>query len=218
MDAQEAIVNRILGLALFAVLALAVAALAIGCESGKGSASADNSYADDDSSPVDDDSASDDDASPTGQCVQIAQDVVQTCQITLKDIQGDQVGQAGMADWCTLSEEFFRDAKASPFWSCMDNCAVAQSCDQTCFSGCLTPPDPSGTGCGHTVYQIYSCGVVFVYNNTNYWVPEMDEIAVCSTDTSTNWLCYATCATNNPCSNPPTPAQAQALINCMNAC
>ncbi len=175
---------------------------------------------DDDTWPDDDDDTApiDDDASPTSQCVQIAQDVVGTCQITLEDIKGNPVGQAGMADWCTLSEELFPDATASPFWACMDNCAVAQFCSQTCFDGCISPSDPGGTGCGHTVYEIYSCDIVFEINNTNYWAPEMDEIAVCPTDTTTNWSCYATCATNNPCSSPPTSAQELALINCMDAC
>jgi hypothetical protein len=83
----------------------------------------------------------------------------------------------------------------------------------------LQPPDPGGTGCGHTTYLIYNCGVVFTFSaNTNYWIPELDMMAECKTDTTTPWPCYATCTTNNPCSNAPTTVQVDALIACLNAC
>jgi hypothetical protein len=171
---------------------------------------------DDDDNSGDDDDDNDDDNAPTD-CTTVAQDVVGTCQVTLNDDQGNQVTQAQMVTWCQDCDQMFNGG-ADPFWNCMDNCAVAQSCSKSCFTACLQPADP-GSGCGHTAYALYSCGVAFTFQqNTNYYVPLMDEMAYCSSDTTDNWSCFATCVSSNPCSSPPTQAQATALINCMNAC
>jgi len=182
---------------------------------------------DDDASPDDDDdndddTTSDDDASPTADCETVAGDVYTRCGIALKDATGAAVDLAGTIAWCKLSEQLFGgdNSMKSPFWNCLDDCANGVhgcACDPKCFYACEAPADPGGSGCGHTVYGIYTCGVEFDFTGTNYWIPEMDEMAVCTTD-GRNWSCDATCVADDVCSDPPTGPQTQTLDNCVNNC
>jgi hypothetical protein len=52
----------------------------------------------------------------------------------------------------------------------------------------------------------------------NLYVPELDEETLCQSDTQHAWACYAQCAANDPCSSPPTEAEATAMMNCLSAC
>jgi len=196
---------------------LAALVIAFGCAATTTSSSSPADDDDnDDTSPVDDDDDNDDNDSPGVDCTTVAQDVVGGCQVTLDDGQGNPVTQAEMVTWCQDCDQLFNSGP-DPFWNCMDNCAVTQGCSTTCFDGCLQPVDP-GTGCGHTAYALYACDVAFTFPNTNYYVPLLDEMAYCPNDTADNWSCFATCVSNNRCWNPPSTAQTNALIACLQAC
>jgi hypothetical protein len=102
----------------------------------------------------------------------------------------------------------------------MGQCAFVENCEEACFDACTDPADPGGDGCDHTVNGIYACGVVFVFEaNPDYWMTEMDAMAVCSTVLAEYpWECFAQCVAAATCSDPPTPTEAQALADCMTAC
>jgi hypothetical protein len=108
----------------------------------------------------------------------------------------------------------------SPFWLCLGDCAYIEDCSEVCFDGCEHPADPGGNGCDHTVHGIYACGVVFIYEeNGEFLIPEMDIQAACSGSMSDQpWDCYGDCTGSMTCSDPPTQQEAQAMIECLNAC
>jgi len=218
-------------LGLIALLALGLGALVIACSvttSSSGSSADDDNFSDDDDNDDndsgDDDTTDDDDdndASPgTADCATVADGMINTCQISLTESDGKtQATQSDLTAWCNDSEQFVGSSGLSPFWSCAYDCVTVSFCEQSCFTACLTPADPGGTGCDHTTYLIYSCDVIFEFSaNQLYWIPELDMAAECKSDTQTPWSCYATCMANNPCSNPPTQAQANAVIACLNTC
>jgi hypothetical protein len=216
-------------LALIAMLSLGLGLMIVACSSGDDDdddsgdddfVDDDNAGDDDDNDDNDDDTGADDDDDDDDDytCAQVADGMINTCQITLLDINGTQQDQAGLEDWCALSESLFTAKTAAPFWNCMGDCVFVSFCDQACFDACLAPADP-GSGCGSTVHGIYACGVVFIFNeNQNLWIPEMDMAAACDSMTDTPWDCYADCTSTLTCSNPPTPDEAQAMIDCLNAC
>jgi hypothetical protein len=160
----------------------------------------------------------DDDASPLTDCAEVAGGMIDTCKYALAELDGALASEADAVTWCGDSERILRSDSLSPFWSCGGDCVTAAACSTDCFNRCFLGPDPGGTGCEHTTYMIYSCGVEFTFTGTNFWIPEMDMAAYCQFDASVPWSCYAACTVNNPCTRPSRLAQAQVLFQCLNAC
>jgi hypothetical protein len=211
------------GLAL-AVLALAAAVLlawALACDSGDDddndaqTTDDDTGGADDDNDTSgDDDNDDNDDDTASYTCQQVDGGLNDICDRPLLSLD------ATWEEWCGLSSELFGGAM-SPYFLCIADCAFVQDCSEPCFTGCDSPEDPGGDGCDHTVHGIYVCGVAFLYDSDPdyYWIPEMDAAAACTGSMSNEpWSCYGHCAASASCSDPPTPDETQALIDCMNAC
>jgi hypothetical protein len=164
----------------------------------------------------DDDDDNDDDTTPYT-CELIATSLDDICHAYIVD---PEEGEEFTKEWCTLSEDLFSAKLQSPFWNCIGDCIFVGNCDASCFNACEDPPDPGGTGCDHTVDGIYGCGVAFPFEaNPDYLIPQMDAAAACSGSLSDlPWACYGECVASLPCSDPPTQTEAQAMIDCMNAC
>jgi hypothetical protein len=175
---------------------------------------------DDDSAghPSGDDDDNDDTAAS---CATLAGWLATACGEPLQENSGSKADQADLAAWCVDSEHFLGSPSLSPFWACCAKCATESNCSSTCFNNCIWPGDPGGSGCQETAYHYYYCGIISNYSNTGataYWIPLMDLEAVCASENATLWNCNATCVADNPCSSPPTSAQTQALLNCLNNC
>jgi len=190
--------NKLFLLALVAMLAMGMGAFVVACSSG-------------------DDADDDDNDDVTYTCDGVADGMVNTCGITLLDLEGTQQDVAGLTAWCEASEEFMAAKLASPFWTCIGDAVFVDFCDEASFDACLAPADP-GSGCGSAVHGIYACGVVWTFTDTTFWIPEMDMQAACGSLTDWPWSCYADCVSNTTCSDPPTQAEANAMIACLNAC
>jgi hypothetical protein len=166
---------------------------------------------DDDTTPADDDD--DDDVTPGDYtCAEVGDGFFNTCGQTLQDGDGVAQDEAGLVAWCGLSEALYAGKTVSEFWNCLGFCAVDDGCDTACFNACLEPADP-GTGCGHTVDGIYECGVIFLFEGSRKWIPEMDMHATCDLFED-DWTCYQTCV-DSQCTGG--PFQSTNLINCLNA-
>ncbi len=161
-------------------------------------------YPDDDS----DDDITDDDSD--GSCNDIVNEVFFECQITLSDLQGNQVDDLGLLEWCELSREYVSAAEggASPFWKCLGLC-VQFSCNLNCVNLCSGSLGISD--CGQDVAKVYDCGVVLAFGETNYGIPEMDAAAVCE-ESEALWDCYGLCA-GSFC-----PDNVSDAISCMAQC
>jgi hypothetical protein len=156
----------------------------------------------------DDDDDDNDDDNDDYSCAGIADGMINTCQTTLLDLNGAQCDESMLTEWCELSEDLFGGLKSdAPFWNCMGGCVYEDACDSDCFDGCLNPPSP-GYGCADTVDAIYECGIVWVFNDTDYFIPEMDMQAACSSLTDWPWECYADCI----------PGGCDNMLDCLNAC
>jgi hypothetical protein len=212
---------------LLTVLALAALAICVALACGKSSSKSSPAPGDDDESPADDDSSpADDDQSPSDDdddaadlnCLQIAAKAIGVCKLVLPETNGTPADALDGAEWCGYSEELFDKVK-SPAWDCLGNCAVDTACSAACFTACLQPGDPGGTGCNHTAHLMYACGVEIPFPaHLKYYILEMDLQAACPTMTTLNWSCLANCTSTVTCSSPPTSAQTQAMVACVTKC
>jgi len=169
---------------------------------------------DDDDTDVDDDVTPDDDDDEDYTCNDVGQAIVNDCGWTMSDLDGNPLDAVGFAEWCDLCEEMWTGGKmSSPYWSCMAEAAIDMFCDiDHANDVCAAPADP-GTGCGHIVFGIYECQVVFVFNEPydNYYIPQMDMQEICGDLTDWPWDCMATCVEDYP-------ACGDDFLTCLNAC
>jgi hypothetical protein len=172
---------------------------------------------DDDVTPPDDDdddtTDDDDDTAPQGDtCADIGDGFYNICGYTLSDGDGVQQDEAGLVEWCGLSEGLYAKSD-SVFWNCLGTCVFDEFCDDACFDDCLAPADPGGTDCGHTVNGIYNCDVIFLFTDSRLWIPELDMHNVCDLFED-DWACYQTCI-DSECDGG--ASQGSDLIDCMTA-
>ena len=172
---------------------------------------------DNDDNDDDDNDDDDDDTTPVDYpCADIADGLVNTCEVTLEDVDGIGQDQSGVETWCGLSEELLASRSPAPFWQCMGECVYERFCDLDCLNACAAPADP-GSGCASTVHGVYACGVVFLFAETRLYIPEMDLQAYCEADPF-DWDCAQGCVDSLTCSDPPTSQEALAMITCVTAC
>jgi hypothetical protein len=190
-----------------------VFAILITCDSSDDGEDDDNDTVDDDDDDNDND-ASDDDSVVIDldavldyrhSCVGVATGLVETCELTFLD---DDYDVPYFTDWCELSLHLlFGLGGVSPFWDCLGDCALLESCDEDCTGACLDPPSP-GSGCGVTVDAIYACNIVWVFEGDEFWIPEMDMQIACEFLTEWAWDCYADCI----------PGGCDDMLECLIAC
>jgi hypothetical protein len=90
----------------------------------------------------------------------------------------------------------------------LGDCAIVDFSDEDCFPYCVAPAAP-GTTCGDTVNEIYACNIVWVFEGTPYWIPELDMQAACEyVLTDWPWDCYADCI----------PGGCDDMLECLIAC
>ena len=166
---------------------------------------------DDDDDDNDDDSGGDDDDDDSETCADIGDGFYNICGVTLSDGDGVQQGEAGLVEWCGLSEGLYAKSD-SVFWNCIGACVFDEFCDDGCLDDCLMPADP-GTGCGHTVHGIYNCDTIFLFTDSRLWIPELDMHNVCDLFED-DWACYSTCV-DSECDGG--ADQGANLIDCMTA-
>ena len=164
---------------------------------------------DDDDDATDDDDDDDDDDFTT--CGDVADGMINTCGITLLDSDGMLQDEGGLVEWCELSESLYGKSD-SVFWNCMGDCVFNEFCDEWCFDDCFIPGDP-GSGCGHTVHGFYDCDVVFLFDSSRFWIPELDMQATCELF-GDDWACYQVCV-DSECDGGGN--QGMDLINCLSA-
>lgn len=229
--------NKLFLLALIAVLTLSMGAFVVACSSGDDddddnddnddndddtwtddddADDDDNDTGGDDDDTGDDDDDDDDDTGGDYTCDSVADGMINTCTTTLLDLEGVQQDVAGLTAWCEASEEFMAAKLASPFWNCVGDYVFVDFCDEAAIDACLDPGDP-GSGCGSAVNGVYACGVVWVFEGTDFFIPEMDMQEACGSLDWT-WDCYGDCVGSVTCSDPPTQPEANAMIACLNAC
>jgi hypothetical protein len=163
---------------------------------------------DNDSAAPDDD---EEDQHEPGTCEDVAHGMINICGTTLVDLEGNEVDEAGLADWCDLSDEIDGGTTTrSHFWNCLDIYVSHEACDPEALTDCLDPPAP-GTLCGDVMDGIYACGIVWVFEGNLYWIPEMDAQATCETWSSYTtrlWECWAECL----------EVGCDDLLDCLNTC
>ena len=168
----------------------------------------DDDDVDDDDIDDDFDDDFDDDIDDDMSCDGIVNEFFFECQITLSGMNGDQLDDLGLLEWCGLCEDFVSDGKSdSPFWNCLGE-ASYDNCNQDAINDCF---DPSGTGgCTNTVSDMYACGIVYVFESSNYWIPEMEMMDVCDL-MGDDWDCIQACL-DADC-----PQDVNGAIDCMNS-
>jgi hypothetical protein len=148
----------------------------------------DDTEVDDDTEEPDDDTEEPDDDMT---CDEVVNEFFFECQISLSDMNGDQLDDLGLLEWCGISEDFVSGGKTeSPFWNCLGE-ASFDNCNQDAMDLCL---DPAGAGgCTDTVDEIYACSITWVFTGDIYWIPEADMAATCDL-LDWPWDCFQACA------------------------
>ena len=167
---------------------------------------------DDQDDDMDDDYTDDDytDDDYDGACEDIVDEFFYECAYTLSDLNGGQLDDLGLMEWCELSRAYVSapDGTASPFWNCLGSCS-ADSCDESCLNDCFMTSGDSG--CALDVSKVYLCNIVLIFDESDYWIPEMDAADACDQDEA-RWACYGQCA-DQFC-----PAGIEQAIDCMLVC
>jgi hypothetical protein len=176
------------------------------CLSGGSDDDVDDDDVDDD---LDDDDIDDDVDDDDMSCDGVVNEFFFECQITMSNLDGDQLDDLGLLEWCGLCEDFVSGGKSdSPFWNCIGE-ASYDNCDENAMDDCF---DPSGAGgCTNTVSDIYACDIMWVFTGGVYFIPEADMAAVCDLS-DLDWACYQACADAN------CPNETEDALNCLMAC
>ena len=102
--------------------------------------------------------------------------------------------------WCEDTEAQYGKL-TGVYFTCLVDCALEQDCSTSCMDTCRYPADP-GTGCGHVVYEFYTCGdqtqpqSSIKIPGSDYYFSQPDAQAVCGT-LGYDWECYQACYDDN---------------------
>ena len=145
---------------------------------------------------------------------------VNSCGWDFNDTQGRLLTDFDMVNWCELTQqEFDSTSGQSDYWAVLIDASVLLDCDYAYFENQALSLPPPAAGRPTTVQQLYACDVPFTVGDyPNYELPEIDARTLSQYWDDVDWSCLDACLAGNPCSEPPTEIQTEALLACKEAC